>query len=717
MVQQEIVDGSSIEQIRSVILNKVYVLLCFIFPPVLLISLTRVEDVGWQPYLYIMCLVTPLIWVVTFWRNAISFQIRALLFIVSVFLLGASAYWSNGVLGGGIWGFVITNVMATRLLGARWGWISLAAITFSMSITTFAILNDLVNYSSDIPTFAVNPSILFSALIVVLSMLSALTASLGTFHNFLLRSIEQSNARAAALVSEIHDREKAEAAQKKSETKFHRILENIQDVYFETSMDGTIQYCSPSCLTLSGYHQDELIGKNSTILYHNVADRQLLLESLEKDGKVRGLELIFEKKEGDIYNVEFNADIIFDSQGIPEGLHGTIRDVTLAKQSKERAQSAEKMEAIGLLAGGVAHDLNNIITAIVGYPDLILKTMPEDTELRAPLLAIKESGLRAAEVIADLLTVSKEAATSRELHDLHSLIKQYTSSPEYSAISGRFPQVEFQTSYEAEESVIDCSSVHIKKCLMNLVNNAAEAIIGKGKVILATSVCEINDAFVKTYAIEPGKYIVLSVEDNGPGIAKEDQKRIFEPFYTKKYLGRSGTGLGLAIVWNTVQHHQGVITLESSPKGSKFNLYFPLRSGIVVMEQSSSRQPQKSLGQGETVLVIDDEAGVRDIANQMLTIDGYRVEEASSGEEAIAYLKVHKADVLVIDMLMEPGINGRETFEEVLKISPNQKALVSSGFSENEEVEAILKLGAGGFVRKPYTKDQLCLAVRQVLNT
>ncbi|MBT4519643.1 MAG: response regulator [Halieaceae bacterium] len=571
-------------------------------------------------------------------------------------------------------------------------------------------------YTFDVAAYAVNPTVWSYNLAMVLSALVVLITSLSKFHAFLLTSTSQSNERSAQLEQEITVRQKAEQSKQKTDDKFHRIVDNFQDVYFETDLDGTIFYCTPSCQLLSGYAQEELIGKNATILYHDPNDRQRLLAAVEKAGKARGLEFVFQKKDGSLYDIEFNVDTFFDENGHPKGMSGTIRDVTMTRKAKEQLQRAEKMEAIGLMAGGVAHDLNNIISAIVGYPDLMLMTLSEESELRKPLTAIRESGHRAADIVADLLTVSKGAATAREMHGLHTMIDQYLLSPEYQKVKQLYPQVTCEIAYEASDSIISCSAVHIKKCLMNLVNNAAEAIVGAGTINIATNTQKIDKLFSATHNIKVGTYVVLEINDDGPGIDVRDLEHIFEPFYTKKYLGRSGTGLGLAIVWNTIKNHNAAITVTSSPDGTSFKLYFPLQSSKEAAETSSTDLPQEAYGKGESLLIVDDEAAVRDIASQILSSHGYQVSMVASGEEAVAYLQANTVDLVVLDMLMEPGISGQQTYEQILKSSPDQKALISSGFSENEDVEATLKLGASRFVKKPYSKEQLCNAVRRALD-
>ncbi len=499
---------------------------------------------------------------------------------------------------------------------------------------------------------------------------------------------------------------------KLSEKKFRQIVENITDVYYETGLDGTIYYCSPSCLTVSGYSQDELIGKNAGMLYANPDDRELLLAALKNVGEARELELVFKKKNGDLYDVSFNADLSFDENDTPIRLNGTIRDITTAKKVKKQIQRSKKMEAIGLMAGGVAHDLNNILSGIVGYPELLLRALPEESDLRTPLKAIQESGQRAATVVADLLTVARGVASTRESHDLNTLIQEYLDSPECLKLKSRFPQVAWQDQFSAVQATISCSPVHVKKCLMNLAINAAEAVNENGNITISTCNLDVDGTAATEFA--KGLYVVVSVQDTGPGIAEEDLEHIFEPFYTKKVMGKSGTGLGLAVVWNTMEDHDGKVTVESNANGTCFQLYFPVEKGSKTAPASLATVEIRS-HHGEHILVVDDEPQLRDMASQMLQSLGYRIDTVSSGDEAVAFVKNTDVDLIVLDMLMEPGLNGRQTYEGILQLSPSQKAIVASGFSESDEVKATMQLGATGFIKKPYTIDTLGQAVKKAL--
>lgn len=393
----------------------------------------------------------------------------------------------------------------------------------------------------------------------------------------------------------------------------------------------------------------------------------------------------------------------------------TYFDITELKKTQEKLIQSQKMEAIGMMAGGVAHDLNNILSGVVGFPDLLLMQLPEDSELRKPLQVIQKSGQRAAEVVADLLTVARGIASQRVTRALNFLVTEYLKSPEGMKMLSRYPDVRIRTDLAPDLLNISCSPVHIKKCLMNLLTNAAEAIAGTGTIRIETRNQYVDKPVAENQYMETGEYAVISVIDTGKGIAKDDINHIFEPFYTKKILGRSGTGLGLAIVWNTVQDHGGAIAVSSTRQETCFELYFPITREEISDKKGSVELAQLQ-GNGESILVVDDEKQQRNIASQMLSILGYRVETVSSGEKGIDFARNQSMDLVILDMIMDPGINGRQTYEQIIAVRPGQKAIIASGFSENEEVKKAQELGAGGFIRKPYTLEQIGIAVKKALN-
>ena len=397
-----------------------------------------------------------------------------------------------------------------------------------------------------------------------------------------------------------------------------------------------------------------------------------------------------------------------------------VRDITERKRAEEARQESErklyrlqKMESLGLLAGGVAHDLNNILSGLVSYPELLLMQLPADSPLRKPIDTIQNSGKKAAAIVQDLLVLARRGVPSVEVVNLNEIVSEYLKSLEYEKLKSFHPHVAINADLKADVFNISGSRVHLDKTVMNLVSNAAEAMKEDGIITLSTENRYIDRPIHGYEQVEEGDYVTLTVSDAGVGISAEDLERIFEPFYTKKVLGRSGTGLGMTVVWGTVKDHNGYIDVQSTEgKGTTFTLYFP-----ATREERGKEKPLLSIdeyrGKGESILVIDDFKDQRDIASMILCELGYSVTSVSSGEEAIEYLKDHTADLLVLDMIMDPGIDGLDTYRKILELHPNQKAIIASGFSETKRVKELKRLGVGQYIRKPYTMKKIGMAVRE----
>ncbi len=416
-----------------------------------------------------------------------------------------------------------------------------------------------------------------------------------------------------------------------------------------------------------------------------------------------------------------NKDVEIDFTPVGDIGLTTFRDLTAHnKRESENALlekkllRAQKMEAIGLMAGGVAHDLNNILSGIVGYPDLIMMLLDKDSEIIPHIKAIKKSGLRAADVVADLLTIARGVASTRKPCTLNKIIDQYFESPEFEKLKPQMEKIILVKNLDKNILNISCSEIHIKKCVMNLVMNAVEAMENTGELSISTRNQYVDSPFSMGQHMEKGEYAVLSVKDTGHGIQEEDKERIFDPFYTKKVMGMSGTGLGLSVVWNTVQDHHGGIIVTSSEKGTIFDLYFPV-SRSAVIEESANEDVGSILGNGESILIIDDESLQQEIASGMLSYLGYKTSYVSSGREAIDWLETNSVDILLLDMIMPSGLSGLQTYIEILKKNPGQKAIIASGYSQNDDVERTLKLGAGRFIKKPYTMELLGKAMKHEL--
>ncbi len=377
---------------------------------------------------------------------------------------------------------------------------------------------------------------------------------------------------------------------------------------------------------------------------------------------------------------------------------------------------AKKMEAIGTLAGGVAHDLNNVLSATVSYPDLILIDLPKESPLRIPILTIQESGQKAAAIVQDLLTLARRGVVVTEVTSLNKVINSYLESPEFENLIKLHPNAKVESNLEKNLLNIMGSPVHLSKTVMNLVNNAAEAMALGGDIIISTESRYIDRPIKGSDTIKEGDYAVLTVSDTGEGIPAENLERIFEPFFTKKIMGRSGTGLGMAVVWGTVKDHHGYIDVQSTEgKGTTFTLYFPITRKKI--EENERALPiEEYMGKGESVLVVDDIEDQQDIASRILKKLGYSATAVSSGEEALEYIKTHSADLLVLDMIMDPGMDGLETYKRILRLNPNQKAIIASGFSATDRVKEVQKIGAGAYIKKPYTLEKIGLAVKTELD-
>ena len=507
-----------------------------------------------------------------------------------------------------------------------------------------------------------------------------------------------------------------------AEEKYRVITEFANDCIL-VIQDEKMVFGNPACSSLTGRPLMDLDARDFIDIVAP-KDRKTVLRHynrLMKDGEVSDPYAVrIQSAGGGEGIVEIGTNII-QYRNRPAVL-AIMRDVTKQKREEAARQESEnkiarlkKMESLGLLAGGVAHDLNNVLSGIVSYPELILMELPKDSKLIKPVKTIQAAGRMAAAIVQDLLTLARGVAMTLVPLNLNDVIKEYQESPEYKALLKFHPAVTVFTRLDTDLFNIKGSKVHIRKAVMNLVSNASEAIGGTGNVTISTENRYV-DRPIKNYDnVNKGEYVVLSVSDDGLGISSDDLEQIFEPFYTKKVMGRSGTGLGLTILWNVIHDHDGYIGVKSDESGTEFELYFPITRDDL-SDKELSIPIQDLYGIGESILVVDDVETQRELACSMLERLGYNVSAVSSGEQAIEYLKGHTVDLVLLDMIMDPGLNGRQTYEKIIEIHSGQKAVIVSGYAETDDVREAQRMGAGPYVKKPYLLEQIGLAIRTELD-
>jgi two-component system cell cycle sensor histidine kinase/response regulator CckA len=546
-----------------------------------------------------------------------------------------------------------------------------------------------------------------------------------TWINVTAAPIPLDNFGVAITYGDITDQKAIEEALRISEEQYRQLFENMTEgvavhelIYNDDghAVDYRLMDANRAYSKHTGISAESSKGLPATILYGTTSPPYLKeYEIVARTGEPMAFETFFPPMAK-----HFRIAVISPKRGF---FATVFEDITERKRLEkdrimlgERLQRSEKMEALGTLAGGVAHDLNNVLGIIVGYSEMVLEGVDKSSPQRRSLENVMNGGLKAAAIVEDLLTLARRGVQGRSILNLNKIVADCQQSPELAKLSGHHPSVKIQTNIEPDLLNISGSSIHLGKSIYNLISNASEAMPKGGAVTIKTTNQYLDKPIQGYDQIQTGDYVVLSVSDTGEGISANDLKRIFEPFYTKKIMGRSGTGLGLAVVWGTVKDHNGYINVQSEEgKGSTFTLYFPVTREETTTE-AVAVPTSEYMGKGESILVVDDVKEQRDLASSILRTLNYNVSSVACGEDAVAYVKKSGVDLMVLDMILDPGMDGLDTYNQVLEIRPNQKAIVVSGFSESERVKKARDLGVGAYLRKPYIKENLGMAVRKELD-
>ncbi|MFA5180785.1 MAG: LytS/YhcK type 5TM receptor domain-containing protein [Syntrophales bacterium] len=531
---------------------------------------------------------------------------------------------------------------------------------------------------------------------------------------------------------DITDRRQAEEALRETQRRLTDIIEFLPDATLVIDRDGKVIAWNRAIESMTGVRSEEMLGKGDyeyalpfygerkpiliDLALHPDPEKEKAYTTLQRTGDIVIGEAYTPALTSGNVHLSATASVLRDSGGEIIAAIECIRNNTDRKNMEERLQRAEKMEALGVLAGGVAHDMNNVLGVLVGYSELLLREVPEEGRTGKYAKSILQGSERAAAIIQDLLTLARRGVSVSETINLNRIVTDFLITPEFERVKLHHPDVLFRSQLETDLFNINGSPVHLFKTIMNLLSNAAESINGTGAVSIMTENRYVDVPIPGYENTQEGEYVVLTVSDTGSGISPADLGRIFEPFYTKKVMARSGTGLGLAVVWGTVKDHGGYIDVRSEEnKGSTFTLYFPAsREALSKKDQDLSSDSYQ--GRGESILIVDDVEAQRLLAATILENLNYRVATAASGEDAVEYLRTNKVDLIVLDMIMDPGIDGLEAYRRILEIHPQQKAIIVSGFAKTDRVRAAQELGAGEYVKKPYVIGKLGMAVRKELD-
>jgi PAS domain S-box-containing protein len=511
---------------------------------------------------------------------------------------------------------------------------------------------------------------------------------------------------------DITDRKRAEESLRESEERYRSLVANATDMIF-IAQDGVIKFPNPATPAVIGYTETELATQPFTRIIHP-EDREMVADRHRR--RLRGEQVLntytfrILTKAQDVLWVQLNAALV-TWEGRP-GILCSLRDVTPQKKLEAQFIHAQKMEAVGTLAGGIAHDFNNLLQAVLGYADILIAGESSgDLDFRL-LHDIKRAALRGAELVQQLLTFSRKAQSNPRPINLNHEIRQIEK-----LLKRTIPKmIEVELNLSEGLWTVCADPVQIGQIVMNLAVNARDAMPEGGRLLIATRNTILDEPFSKTHmGSKPGKYVLLSLADTGQGMDREVLKHLFEPFFTTKEVGR-GTGLGLPMVYGIVKSHGGYIQCDSEPgRGTVFEIYLPAEDRAVELEEP----PQKKKLQGgtEAILLVDDEEPLRKLGRTILTRYGYRVQTASNGETALDLYRgqAEKIDLILLDLIM-PGMGGLKCLGELLRINPDVKVVIATGYSPDGPTAAVLETGARKCITKPYAVAELLEVVREVLD-
>ena len=531
----------------------------------------------------------------------------------------------------------------------------------------------------------------------------------------LLENLESRVAeRTAALEAEFAERRRAQDALRKSETRFRRLADSNMIGVIHEHADGRILDANDAFLRMVGYTRQDLVaGKmkwTDMTPSEYLSVTQQFLTGIGREGWGIPIEKEYIRRDGNRVPVLLGGVPMGDSS---DEIICVALDLSHRRLLEEQIRQASKMEAIGRLAGGVAHDFNNLLTIINGYAQLLTEKFPVGDPSRAPLEQILNAGSRAAALTRQLLAFGRRQVIAPQILNLNGVVSGIEKM--IHRLIGE--DIELVCRLKEPLSVVTADPGQIEQVVMNLVVNSRDAMPKGGKLTIETADVELDETYCSNHVgAAPGRYVMLAVSDTGVGMDKETRSHIFEPFFTTKEKGR-GTGLGLSTVHGIVKQSGGHLGVYSEPgKGATFKVYLPLGEGEATSAQSD-KEPQRGVGGSETILLLEDEEAVKNLASQILQKQGYTVLLTTSAEDALLVSGGHQGTIhlLLTDVVM-PQMSGRKVAELLAPRRPKMKVLYMSGYTDNAIVHHGILDANTAFLQKPFTPDVLARKVREVLD-
>lgn len=500
---------------------------------------------------------------------------------------------------------------------------------------------------------------------------------------------------------------------KRSEQLYLDLFENSPDIYFSIGRDHAVIGCNATGARMLGYEKEEILGRKLESFF--VAELQPTLQDilirmfLEGRG-VKDLEEQMVCKDGRLLYVNVNSSLVFDHTGSPTLARIVARDITERKKMEAAIIQAQKIDSIGNLAGGIAHDFNNILAAILGSASIMRRHMQEEAELAKYVEIIEGAARRGSSLTRQLLTFARKTDHVTQPVELHPLIEETLILFERSGSK----EIEVEKSFTTEPLHVNGDEGQIQQALLNVLLNARDAMPGGGKVTVTTGVIQADGHTISQFSsVKPGRFAFVTVTDTGVGMDEKMKSRVFEPWFTTKEFG---TGLGLSVVYGVVQSHGGFINLESEPgRGTAFTIYLPSSD---TKAKAEARKRRQRLPRGsESILIIDDEVSVCEIAKDMLTNLGYSVSYVHDGRAGVEFYRTRRASIDLVLMNMNmPLMGGRETFRQLKNISPDLPILIVTGHGRAVVDESAWSSEISGYLQKPFQLEDLALKVRHVLD-